>query len=565
MIDLFNSWGQYWARYFGLAVAQNTLFLVLVLAALYLLRRSQARLRYIVAMIGFAKLLLPLFVPGPDLFPIAPPAGDATVGGVVVEQAQLPPQFTPPGPHLSLPGALFILWACGAFVFLMLPMLRTAHLLHRLRARTALPSWQPRPEWRSLRVFASPFVILPLSVGLRCRTVFVPPEWQRWPARTKDVAMYHELAHATRGDGWTQLAQVIARAIYFFHPLVWVLYRLADDYREMACDDSARQAAQVSAVEYTRQLQQLAEVLFGAKHGSVGVTALVRQRNRLLRRVQYQMEGKAMRNATQRRALAVVVALTLLVIPLSFHCGKKAPSPDMGTIKGFVVDAAKGTRMAGARIAVVGTRLSARTDEKGEFTILNVPPGKYILEAQASGYQVERIEGFSVERNTVSMIALNLGTTREPAKQLELGKPPVEFVAWDQPPEPIGGFEAMQANLRYPEEARQAGIEGKVYVIALIDSNGTVRQAYAKPDTAAGHAALEKAALEAVLNSAWKPARKQGQPVAAQITIPVLFKVKGAERLEEPPPVPGAAQRFNPQDSPPQPIGGLAAIQRNLR
>ncbi|MCR4438949.1 MAG: M56 family metallopeptidase [bacterium] len=514
-----------WARSFGLAVAQHTLFLVVVLGALYLLRRTEARIRYVVAMIGFVKLLLPLFVPGPDLFSTAPPPGDVSVDAVVVEPAALPPQATPSAPQLSLAGALFILWACGALVSLLLPVLHTARLLHRLRLRTTLSPWEHKPEWRPLRVFASPLVSLPLSVGLRCRTVFVPPEWQGWPARTKDVTMYHELAHAARGDSWAQLAQVITRAIYFFHPFVWVLYRLAEDYREMACDDRARQAAQVSAVEYTRQLQQLAGAVLGAEHGSAGVTALLRQRNRLLRRVQYQMEDKAMRKAAQRRALAVVVALALLVFSLSFYCGKKAPQADTGTIKGFVTEAATGTRIAGARIALVGTRLSARTDENGEFAIPDVPPGTYIVEAQAAGYHVHRIEAFAVQGNTVHMLALNLPKSGEPAKQL--GTPPVVFVAWDEPPEPIGGFQAIQANLRYPEEVRKAGIEGKVYVIAVIDSNGTVRQAYAQPDTTPAHLLLEKAALEAVSNVAWKPARKEGRPVAVQIGVPVMFKVKG--------------------------------------
>ena len=41
-------------------------------------------------------------------------------------------------------------------------------------------------------------------------------------------------------------------------------------------------------------------------------------------------------------------------------------------------------------------------------------------------------------------------------------------------PEPVGGISAIQKRVVYPEIARRAGIEGKVYVQALIDENGDV-------------------------------------------------------------------------------------------
>ncbi|MFQ5754243.1 MAG: energy transducer TonB, partial [bacterium] len=38
------------------------------------------------------------------------------------------------------------------------------------------------------------------------------------------------------------------------------------------------------------------------------------------------------------------------------------------------------------------------------------------------------------------------------------------FVPYDEPPYPIGGYAAIQKNLKYPEIARKAGIEGLVII-----------------------------------------------------------------------------------------------------
>jgi len=50
------------------------------------------------------------------------------------------------------------------------------------------------------------------------------------------------------------------------------------------------------------------------------------------------------------------------------------------------------------------------------------------------------------------------------------------FVPYDSPPNPIGGFAAIQRNLTYPEIARRAGVEGTVIIQVLIDTKGNVNK-----------------------------------------------------------------------------------------
>jgi len=58
-----------------------------------------------------------------------------------------------------------------------------------------------------------------------------------------------------------------------------------------------------------------------------------------------------------------------------------------GTIRGTVVDIDYELPLKGVRIAVLGTSLSARTDENGTFLIENVPPGTWTLVFSLEGYE----------------------------------------------------------------------------------------------------------------------------------------------------------------------------------
>jgi protein TonB len=98
------------------------------------------------------------------------------------------------------------------------------------------------------------------------------------------------------------------------------------------------------------------------------------------------------------------------------------------------------------------------------------------------------------------------------------------FVAYDEAPEPIGGFAAIQANLKYPEIARKAGVEGRVFVKAAIDENGNVfRTEIIK---SLGNNGCDEAAIEAIKKVKWIPAKQRDRAVKVWISIPVIFKLR---------------------------------------
>ncbi|MEW6508764.1 MAG: energy transducer TonB [Bacteroidota bacterium] len=99
----------------------------------------------------------------------------------------------------------------------------------------------------------------------------------------------------------------------------------------------------------------------------------------------------------------------------------------------------------------------------------------------------------------------------------------VYFVLVEEAPDPIGGIEAIQKKITYPEVAKRAGIQGRVFVKAFIDEKGNVN----KCEVIKGvHPALDSAAVDAVIKTKFTPGKQRGKPVKVQVSIPIVFALK---------------------------------------
>lgn len=110
-----------------------------------------------------------------------------------------------------------------------------------------------------------------------------------------------------------------------------------------------------------------------------------------------------------------------------------------------------------------------------------------------------------------------------PKEEKKVEEEPTYFVAVEEMPEPIGGIKAIQEKIIYPEIAKRAGVEGKVYILAFVDESGTVTKAHVLKGIGAG---CDEAALNAVLKTKFKPGKQRGKPVKVQVSIPVIFKLQ---------------------------------------
>ena len=97
------------------------------------------------------------------------------------------------------------------------------------------------------------------------------------------------------------------------------------------------------------------------------------------------------------------------------------------------------------------------------------------------------------------------------------------FVIVERMPILIGGIENLQKSIVYPEIARQASIEGRVYVQFIIDEHGNVHDPVVVRGIGGG---CDEAAVTAVKKAHFKPGLQRGRPVKVRYTMPIVFKLK---------------------------------------
>lgn len=90
-----------------------------------------------------------------------------------------------------------------------------------------------------------------------------------------------------------------------------------------------------------------------------------------------------------------------------------------------------------------------------------------------------------------------------------------------------GGMDSLPTyimnSMVYPEQARKEGIQGRVIVQFIIETDGSVSSAQVLKTV---HPSLDAEALRIVTGMPkWTPARQRGEPVRVKFTVPVNFKL----------------------------------------
>jgi len=103
---------------------------------------------------------------------------------------------------------------------------------------------------------------------------------------------------------------------------------------------------------------------------------------------------------------------------------------------------------------------------------------------------------------------------------------PILFMSQTMPEFP-GGIKGLQhyiaKNIKYPHEAIENDIQGKVYVRFVVNKTGEVER---ESVIRSIHPLLDKEALRVVKSfPAWKPGTQNGEVVNVWYTVPIVFKI----------------------------------------
>jgi TonB family protein len=457
--------------------------------------------------------------------------------------AGVSPSAIPIAPHLSLLSIIFLIWATTMILMLGSTLFSTLKLKWHLRSSTFVK--HTKIDRKAVDIYCSQNISVSMSIGLFPKRVYVPTLWSSLTKELQHSLLRHEIAHIKRKDGLLGALQLLAQAIYFFHPLVWILTRQADEFREMACDDMAVDNSEVTPLVYSRCLVHVAEHMLPSWSCSSAST-LIKQKNKLYQRVNYQVKETKMKKLSKNRSRLIWTLLLVLIVPLSWYCKKEltstppaeqsidAPPPaNIGKIYGTVTDAETGEMLPGANIVLFLTGKGATSDKDGKFFVTNIYPGSYPIRCSLEGYKSEvLLRGIDKGISTPAHFKLTHSIIQAEKVTITAKKDPVDpqvqFVPYDEPPKPIGGNAAIAKNLTYPEESRKRGIEGIVIINAHVNESGVVDEASVMESKITNE--CNNAAMEALKKTKWTPAKQRGEPIAVWITIPVEFKLEDEKK-----------------------------------
>lgn len=246
---------------------------VLIAALAFLAATGPAARRHLVWCAAFAALLvlpvLAAMVPGRIVYtlPAPPPVADTLPD--LPAAAALPAAPVRDSIHIDavlIVQVLLGLWAAGAIALLLRGLIAAVVLHFYLRDSSEAP-FEPVeiPELahpRPYRLRVSNGERGPITWGFFRPVILLPRQSLFWPCERLQAVMRHELAHVSRRDTLTQTLSLLACALYWPNPLVWLGLRAQRRAAEMAADDAVIVSGMMPS-EYACELLKVATACRG--------------------------------------------------------------------------------------------------------------------------------------------------------------------------------------------------------------------------------------------------------------------------------------------------------------
>jgi len=552
----------------GTHLWQSTVVIAVLLLPYMLLRNGPARLRNMLWTIALAKLFLPLpllvklWEPlAPRIVPLLPSFlrgafGSGLAGKVtyILDPAGFVAAAGPAAGSGS--GALYVAltaaWLLGAgWLTLRWARKRNAP---GLKGGTPVSEAKPGVRRRVLEaltctgippevVCVMPGSALPAVTGLFRRRIVISECMVLGLTATElKAVLLHEREHRRRFDPLRALATRIALAAFFYYPPLWALLRQLDLSCEMACDQAAIRAG-VKPSAFARALARTLELGLSPAPATAGLG--IKSKSTIQSRFEQISEPR--RLVTMRRhRFALLGAITLLVMITAFplpSCVKEsdappppeppkvveAPTPPEAPGEGDSVkppalieeamvlpEYPEAERKARIEGTVLLQAQVLKDGSVGEITVVEGIEGHPALEESAKDalsqwrFTPATEDGKPVDMTIQIPLAFRVDNDKKAGSDAEAGETMPQLIT--------------ESIIRpeYPEEARDAGVTGKLLLEAEVNPDGTPGKITIK-EGIAGYPGFDQMAIEAVKQWKFKPGTKDGKPVTSTVMIPLEF------------------------------------------
>ena len=396
---------------------------------------------------------------------------------------------------------------------------------------------------RPVVILQSDHPALLVTWGFVAPKVILPRAAQEWSDARIRVVLSHELAHVKRGDWLMQMVAEIARAAFWFNPVMWIACHRLRQESEQATDDVVLDAG-IDGSEYAAHLLDLARAF--SRHRPWMPAPAIARPSSLERRVRAMLNARVNRAPITRAArLGIVAALSAVAIAVASAQGA------FSTFSGTVFDPLNGY-LPGVTMTLTNTQSGAkheiRSDRTGHFEFVGLPPGAYTLETFLPGFSVLRgtldLTGRDVQRDVTLKVgqleetitvwaSLPAGMRTPPANQPRAPRPDkntmMQACAENTPKTgAMGGnlkqpMKLVDKKPNYPEQLAAAKVGGKIVFDARINPDGMVGDLQA---TSSENPDLEQAAATAIRQWEFSPTLLNCVAVDVPMKITVTFRAE---------------------------------------
>jgi len=362
----------------------------------------------------------------------------------------------------------------------------------------------------------------PFTFGWK-NPVIVIPQTFREDADKLNMIVGHELIHIRRGDYQLHLLQSFIQALFGFHPLVHIISTQAENYREISCDQEVLYETRISPKSYANLLVNL--LPFSAKDVSPSIAMAVSNSN-IKTRIKTMSTFKIHKTSYTRSFLFLLMLTIGMILPIACSDLNTTPSELSENNQEDITSSEDGEEYGFSTDVIFVVNGEVFAKEKNKIMLSKLNPENITSISVLKGDAATKKYGDEAEKGVIEI------TTKTPfSLDSDLknnfstpssAKPSDVHIVVETPPELVGGLKSIQSNIKYPELARRAGIEGRVIVKFIVDEQGNVVDPHIIRGIGGG---CDEAALEAVKQAKFEPGKQRGKAVRVQYSLPITFEL----------------------------------------
>ncbi len=337
----------------------------------------------------------------------------------------------------------------------------------------------------------------------------------------KKCVVEHELAHIRQLHSLDILLLESVKILFWMNPVCWYFRNEIQDLHEYLADEKIIQ--QTSTEDYSSLLAKMA---LNKAHLSIGHHF---NKSKTLKRIQMMKTTKTTLKRWKFAAMVPILGLILLV----FSCNDEAMQ-DMQE----VVDSSTMSAELPADVQAKMDELQEQhPDAKFNYIVTDMTNEEKVREMKER--DPNTIAWMNVIKDedgngSLGMIVKVNGTLKQVGDMTKDGE---VFTVVEDPATPVGGYPEfmnyLARNLKYPEQARNLGVEGKVYIQMVVTEDGGITDVKVVKGIGAG---CDNEAVRVIENSpSWNPAKQRGKAVKQKVVLPIVFSLGNVADTDEMP------------------------------